>query len=233
MARRRSHGKSRRRKKRKSSNRIHSVVIRGPSAFPDRVFVRLRYTNSYNQLFAGLNVRTFSGNALSRPDISSATQLPRGFREWMNIYDLCKCHKSSIMVDCLNMATSTSLDCVVLPYDAQVQPVLVDTEDGREQPYAKSRRAGTRQGNTASVTIRNSMKTKTLYGTKFINDTYAHTLTGAPTNQWDWDIFVQNLVDDSGPVDAEISVRVTYFVELYNRKFIPRSEAPGLEAKTA
>lgn len=225
---RRSRGKSRRHKKRRSSNKIHSVIIRGPSAFPDRVFVRLRYINSYRLAFAGLNLATFSGNALSRPDISEPSQLPRGLIEWMNIYDLVKCHKSNISVQALNADVFSPCDVAVLPH-GEVAPVILDTEDAREQPYCKSKRCGSRNGGGAVVSVRNSMKTKTLYGTKFINDTYAGTLTAPPSQQWFWAVYLQHLTDDVGEVTMDISVTVTYFVEFYNRKYIPRSEAPLIE----
>jgi len=231
MARKRSHAKPRRRRRRKSSNRIHSVVIRGPSAFPDRVFVRLKYSNSFRLTGTGLNTLTFSGNAMNRPDLQQPTQLCRGLREWMNIYDTVKVHKSNISVDCHNQHNVATTDCVVLPFN-EVAPSFVDTEDAREQPYAKSRRAGSRNGNTASVIIRNSMKTKTVFGTKFINDTYAGSLTSAPAEQWFWECYFQDLVEDTTmALDMEVSVTLTYFIELYERKFIPRSESPSLEIK--
>lgn len=219
--------RNRRRRRRRNRRAIKSVVIRGPSAFPDRVFVRLRYNNSIAIAFAGINALTFSGNAVNAPDVQAPSQQPRGFREWMAIYDLVKCHKSSIRVDVVNLDSNLSYDAVLLPH-LEAPPAFIDTEDAREQPYAKSRRLGPRGGNRGLVTFHNNMKTKVVFGTRFIDDLYAGDINTPPVKQWFWTLYYQNLVDDEGLVNADVSVAVTYWIELYARKVIPRSEAPDL-----
>lgn len=224
--RKRSNKRRRRKGRKRSTNRIHSVVIRGPSAFPDRVYVRLKYTNSI-AISATALVRTkFSGNSLFRPDFTATTQMPRGFDQWMAVYNLYKVHKSTIRAEVLNLAPALTLDAVLLP--AKSDPTLVDTEDAREQPYARSKRLSALSGNKGAVSLFNSMKTKVIYGTRFINDDYSAGPTGNPNPEWQWYLYIQNLVDDMGTVNCDISISLTYYVELFRRKFIPRSESGAL-----
>lgn len=211
----------RRRGNKRSSNRINSIVIRGPSAFPDRVFVRLKYTNSIAISTTSLIASRFAGNSVQRPDYQVTTQKCRGFLEWMAIYSNYKVHKSSIRVQVLNLDPSLTLDCVVL--SDRGTPSFIDTEDAREQPYAKSKRISPLSGNTSSVSIFNSMKTKTIFGSRWIDDDYTGTRTTNPSSNWDWYVYVQNLVNDVGTVNCDISVSLTYFVEFTRRQFIPRS----------
>lgn len=226
MARRKRRLRRKRRYKRKRNRRnIRSVIVRGPSAFPDKVYVRLRYTNSIALAFAGLNDIVFSGNNLESPDLQAATEQPRGFREWMSVYDKFKVHKSSIVIDVLNLDNSLAFDSVVVPHII-ASPTITDTEDAREQPYAKSKRIAPR-GSGSYKTIRNNMKTKVIYGHKFIDDDYAGNVSTPPLNQWFWTFYYQNLVNDVGATNCDVSFAVTYYCEFFAREFIPRSVEPS------
>jgi len=209
-----------RRRKTRSSNKINSVVIRGPSAFPDRVFVRLKYTNSIAVSGTTLISSIFSGNDLTKPDFQSTTQLCRGYNEWMDIYSRFKVHKSTIRVEALNL-DSLNADLVVVPNRAV--PTIIDTEDAREQPYAKSKRISNSTGSRSAVSTYNSMKTKTIYGTRFIDLDFAGSVSTSPPQSYEWYVYVQNLVNDAGTINLDLSVTITYFVELFSRKFIARS----------
>lgn len=215
----------RRRRRKKNRRDIRSIIVRGPSAFPDRVYVRLRYTNSFALAFAGINDIVFSGNAPQAPDILAVEQQPRGFREWMSVYGLVKAHKSSIKVDFLNLDNASALDCVILPH-VQISPSFLDTEDVREQPYAKSKRVSPRGGNATLATVYNTMKTKVVFGQRFIDDNYAGTVDAVPNERWFWTVYVQNLTNDTGTVNCDISVSLTYWVEFYQREILPRSVSP-------
>ncbi len=220
----RKHRRKRRTRRRKSShNKINSVIIRGPSAFPDRVYVRLKYTNSLAISISALNFLEFSGNGVNQPDDQATAERPRGFNEWMAIYARYKCHKSSISVQILNLDALT-LDAVVVP--SVLAPTgVIDTEDVREQPYARSRRLTGASGSISGVTIFNSMKTKTMYGTRFIDREFTGAISTKPSQQWNWRIYTQNLTNDVGTTNLDVSVSITYFIELSQRHFIQRSQA--------
>lgn len=218
--------RTRRRRRGNPRMRLNSIRIRGPSAFPDKVFVRLRYLDSLAIAFSGLNAITFSGNSLFGPDPQAIGNQPRGFQEWMAIYGKYKVHKSSIKCVVLNVDNSVNLDAVVLPHVGTI-PAIVDTEDAREQPYAKSKQLGARGSNAAVRTIYNNMKTKVVFGNRWTDDEYGADVNNPPLKQWFWAVFLQHLVSNTGTVNADIAVSITYFCEFYQRKFIPPSVDPA------
>jgi len=210
-----------------SSNRLHSLVVRGPSAFPDKMFVRLKYSSSFAISTSALTSQIFSGNSVDEPDKALTSQRPRGYDQWMSIYGRYVVHKSSIRVQVLNLDPALTLDCVILPNDGVAS--FVDTEDAREQPYAKSRRISPLSGSNSAISMFNSMKTKTIMGQRTLQDlTYSAQQGFNPGQEWEWYVYLQNLVNDTGVVNCDISVSLTYYCEFFRRKFIPRS-SDGLQ----
>ncbi len=69
----------------------------------------------------------------------------------------------------------------------------------------------------------NSMKTKVLYGTKFIDDDYSANATSNPDRGFFWHLYLQNLVNDVGTLNCDTSISITYYCELFRREFIQRS----------
>lgn len=212
----------RRRRRRRSKRQINTVVIRGPAIFPDRVFVRLKYTNSFAVSTSALNTTRMSGNSLHRPDYQALSQQVRGFDQWMAIYGRYKVHKSTIRVQVINLGAAANIDAVVLP--DRGNPSFIDTEDAREQPYAKSKRLSPLSGPTGAISIFNGMKTRTIYGTKVDYIDFSADAASNPPQEWDWYVYLQNLTNDSGVVNCDVSVSMMYYVELNQRNFIPRSE---------
>lgn len=223
---RRRKRRPRRRRRGMSSLQLNSVIVRGPSAFPDRVFVRLKYTNSIAISTSALSELEFGGNTLNRPDFQSVNEKCRGYFEWMNLYSEFTVHKSSIRVQVLNLDPALTLDCVLLPNAGTDNPSFVDTEDAREQPYAKSRRISPLSGNTSSISLFNSFTTKVIFGTRRLESSeYSGEIATFPIRRWSWFVYIQNLVNDVGTVNCDTSITMTYFVEFSRRKFIARSTA--------
>ncbi len=212
--------KYRKRKKRKykkrKSRQPSTVVIRGVSLVPDRLFVKLKYSQMLNFTQTGvLGFNVFRGNSLFDPDQTGAgTTQPMGFDQWKLLYERYKVHASSISLRVVN-STSTVTKLVLFPMTDAVS-LVNDINEASEQPYSKSRMI-TGQGGSPFVNIYNKMSTKKIRGVRIpLDDDYSANIDANPARQWFWHILCQDPLF-TGTLDLLVDVSIIYYAEFMKR----------------
>lgn len=108
------------RRKRKTYSQM--TLIKNPSigGFPKSAFTRLKYiyNGSLNVGAAGLNtVQVFRANSPYDPDQTGVGAQPRGFDQWMTLYDHFFVKRSKIIVDFHNGDATYEVQCGIAVRD--------------------------------------------------------------------------------------------------------------------
>lgn len=217
--------------RRKRMGKPTTLSIRGPpSAFPDRLRVKLRYSSVYTfSIVAGVaTYNQFRGNSIFDPDLTGVGHQPLGFDQWANFYGSYKVHGSSIQASLVNTSTtSTQFDqnvgfLVVYPQTGTAAP---SSTESIEQPYSKYKMINPFGGH-AGKTIKSYMSTARIYGVPRlavgIEDDFAGAVTTNPSNQWCWNV-IGGTLNSSNNTTFSLLVRLTYYVEYWNRKQLSQS----------
>lgn len=232
-------GRMFRRKRRTSRKRFRrksrgpsKCVVRGSSIVPDRYFVKLHYNTfeTFNTAAAAAGAYVMSQNSCYDPDVTGTGHQPRGFDQLAALYNRYVVHKSRCTVAFGNEQSasfpgqsvgttqagySQHIQCSVYPTD---RPTAVDTTEPYETRYAKIKTIATAEAGTKIVS--NSIKTKKLAGIKVLDDTYQGATGGGitsgtdPARQYYWIIYaIAN--DRATEINAEVNIRMTYWVEFF------------------
>lgn len=204
------------------------TVARGPSGFPDAIFVKLKYTQRLAQTHAaGVGAeQVFRGNSIFDPDLTGGGHQPYGFDQWSNFYSYYTVYGSSCKVQ-LIPTTSTFLgyDCAVVPsLDSTIISTSPDTPI-EEMPYSKYRIVAAYAVGTIPA-IKSYMSTAKIFGAEPVavktEDNYSSTVGNNPANVWYWNIITQP--SDLTTANANnLLVTITYYVQFSARKEIGSS----------
>lgn len=222
MARKRFRRKRRRfrRKKRSSKrSRINTVIIRGPTVCPDKVLVKLKYSD--NQLFTAANLTTlvYRGNGLFDPDQSGIGTQPYGFDQWAMFYQRYKVNAAKILIRIINESTTENAQVSCFPSTITTHPFAF-VQQAVDAPYNKDRIVGP-EGSSNIKYLTNYTTTKSIRGTEFIDEDFASQTTTVPGRQWFYLVLANNL--DGSALRLRMQVTITYFCEFYKRLNIPVS----------
>lgn len=111
------------------------VLIKNPTlgGFPKSVFTKLRYVYNgvLNPGVAGTNATTvFRCNSLYDPDYSGAGAQPRGFDQWMGLYDHYFVKRSKIVVEFHNGDSTYEVQVgIALRDDVSTEATTVDYQE--------------------------------------------------------------------------------------------------------
>lgn len=217
-------------RKRKAGLRPRTTVLRGPPGCPDSMFLKFTYQDVGNTAVThGTNqVVDFSGNCCAEPVVGDTSKLCSFFNQWSVFYETATVYSSKIEVTVID-TTSTVNSCgyflAVVPLDGGSTPVTL--AQAMLQPRAKYRFI--QAGSGRMRPIRHFMSTACLLGMPKMQITadedFSHLMTiGAqPTRQWIWNVFLCPADQVNTDVTGVLSVKLTYYVKLTDRRMIPLS----------
>lgn len=206
-----------------------SQIARGPSGFPDNLFIKLRYTQRIAQTHAaGVGAeQVFRGNSLFDPDLTGGGHQPYGFDQWVNFYSYYTVYGSTCKVQ-LIPTTNTYLayDLAVVP---SLDQTIVSTDAStpvEEMPYSKYRLVPSYNVGLRDTVVKSYMSTAKIWGASPIavktEDAYSAAVTTNPASQWYWNVITQPS-DVSTANTNSILVTITYYCEFSARKDIGSS----------
>lgn len=193
--------------------------MRGPSGIPDKLMVRLVYSQQLSLTANGINRYVFRGNSVFDPDFTGVGHQPRFFDQYSPLYERYRVHASKINLKIINVDSSVC-GLGLIPLTASTSTEIGTITDCQEAPYMKFRWL---QGqiNQQLVTINSFMKTSAIRGESDKDDDYSAPVTGNPARQWFWHIIAAQS-DDSQPT-INMAVKLTYYVEFLRRKLVIQS----------
>lgn len=233
----RRHGRKRRktyRRRSKRRSRASTLTLRSPSAFPDSIYVKMRYTDLVTISWdtnAIPGIARYALNSPFDPQVSGGgaynTQA-YGFDQWAAIYNIYRCAGSSIRVRAI--PSTNSFDAY--HWRLSVFPTVVSSASVSDIPlqyqipYSKTVVGNVYQGRATSIS--HYMSVRKLAGvtkTTFEGDPfYASVITTDPANQMYWMLVANQSNQRTGaPAGIDCTVDLTYYVQFYNRKLVASS----------
>lgn len=214
-------------------NRASSLTLRAPTAFPDRLRIKFRYSDTINIIstLGNLTDYVFRGNSLFDPDYTSTGHQPFGLDQWNSLYGQYKVYGSSIWVKALNETASGTNDqyssCIAIVPSTQTAAFPGTTLAGgiEELPYARCRVFNNAIGKNE---VSHYMPTHRLVASsaKAVADDdwqYSSAFNSNPLAGWFWHVLTGPISGTSETVNITYLVRLTYYCELYYRDNLAKS----------
>lgn len=202
------------RRRGKGRSKPFSLTIRRPSCLPDRLFVKLKYTQ-LSYVVANAQPHTsmlFRGNSPWDPDYQLGGHSALGYDQWASLYHNYRVHKSHIFIR--TASASQAFKMSVVPTSIPVMPLNINT--AYEYPYAKVKTVST----TVSPDCKMSsyMYTKRIWGLRSIEyeDNCQAQVDAVPNNQWYWKLFFSSF-DGTTNMTLHMDIMLVYYVEFFNR----------------
>lgn len=196
-----------------------TLMIRNPLVVPDRIFVKLRYNEIINkQTATNFEYYEFAGNDVYDPNVTSTGTQPTGYDQWSAFYTLFRVHASKIKIAVSSQAGTHTQIVGIVPQTASA--ALAGINEAARDPRARTKQLAASANNV--VYLSNYLSSKKAFGERQLDDivysgTTGNVGTGAsPSRLWYWSIFLAT-VDGANAIDAQLHVKVTYYVELYKR----------------
>lgn len=201
------------------------AIIRQPSALPDRMFVRLRYSQvvSFTGTAGALTTRVFSGNSVWDPDVTGAGGVAFQAAQWMSttvsgsLYRNYRVYASRIKVTANQPTSAAGVQIIIYPSPLSTGLVTTSADGARAAPYAKNRNYSY---GAFCYPLSAFMTTERIEGRAPGSVEYDNTLAAgygaSPTNQWYWHLGAC-ASDETNTVTATYQVELTYFTEMYLR----------------
>lgn len=182
------------RRKRKTSKRTtyrrkktnaDLTLVRNPKigGFPKALFTKLKYVHSgaLNPDVGGLNdIDVFRANGMFDPDATGAGHQPRGFDQWMAIYDHYYVKRSKITVNYHN--GDGSLEAMVGIALRDDTPTETDPNDYMEQD-SKYKLIGRVGSSDCHATLTKYFDWRKTHGSSYTDDQNKGSSTGDPAEQ--------------------------------------------------
>lgn len=203
--------------------RTRMMKVPAANVFPDRVRVKLTYTQEEELTQATfatpLEWRSIRGNGPFDPDFFIGGTQPLGWDQWVPFYNQAVVKASKITVNCANTGAGVGVFMLLLT----VRSAPVSTSNGiyaQQQPYCKYKFVGSIDSGRGNVNISHYMSTAKIFGvpgkTPAIEDDYASSTSSVPINEWYWHIYTYS--QSTSAFDPTFTIRVTYYVEFFDRK---------------
>lgn len=195
--------------------------VRGPGVVvPDKMLMKMSFLDVTHQAIGtvGSSVGGFSLSANSL-----FTNQPIGWAEISVLYRFYRVRACKATVRFVNMEAFPS-NCLLTPQNATLGITLANGQIAMQNAFVKYGQVSPVTG-MDHVTLKNYMSTVKLVGTQAVkwDDTYASIVTGGPTNQWFWTVYVYPLLSTDTYTAAKqvrIEFKMTYYVEWYERNIL-------------
>lgn len=226
---RRRTGGFRRRFKRGRKNNATTKIMRSPTGFPDRIFVKLKYSDiKVATTTAGAaSVQIWRANTVFDPDFTGVGHQPYATDQWGALYNKFRVHGSSIRCSSYETSGTIAWQEVILPHLATASPASIFPVE--EMPYVSVKT----QANNTSLNKQNMVKgrymgTSKIFGvdkqTVRSEDNFAgnYGTSTDPANLWYWTHFIYPM-DTSSTITVYVNYHLEFYVEWYQRKDLTHS----------
>ncbi len=204
-----------RRYKRKSRKGGYAVVIRGPSAFPDRYRAKLKWVN-HQGLTPGTATGTlvFRMNSCFDPGFTSGSSQPQGFDELASLYNRYRVFASSITIHITNFTVDMGMRFVLFPTN---ESAVNGVSNVLSSPYAKFKHVGSPTGIDVG-TMKHYMTVSKMRGQRGVSTDmdWTGSTGGNPQRIVFWGLSFEssNRVD---ALDIALLIQMTFYVEFTDR----------------
>ena len=192
------------------------VRIRGPSAVPDYVDVKLKYVEVGTKTATVVyNQAQYSGNSVFNPQNTGgygSSHQPMGFDQWATLYGSYMVKASSIEVDFVPSGVAQSLLYPVVASGTAPSTLAA----ALEYPRVKTTMSSIASGRTR---LKHYMTTAGVYGLKSLNNDdqpYCALVGANPALQWFW-IFGFQDPDVTTSTIQSAKITITYYVRFFGR----------------
>lgn len=205
-------------------NRIVTSKLSGPAQQPDRLMVKLKYTQKID--FSGANTvaQIFRANGLFDPDLSGSGFQPNGFDQYAAFYTRYRVHAAKIEGWYITDAATAGGTAVVSIAPSSTPTTVGGAFEGIiGNPYVKWCTVGPSSGeNNQKLTNYVSIqKFQGKPGVKY-DDVNAALIGALPSRETYW-ICEASAVDGISNVDMTGIFCITYYCEFYDRRQLSRS----------
>lgn len=209
-------------KKIKRREKPTSVIIKQPSGLPDRLFVKLKYTEflTWTQTLGTLSSNIYRGNSLFDPDLTGTGGQPYLFDQWSALYNNYRVHGCKVrfemtgngggVFNCVRMGITPSTQSST--FGASGQELI------QEQPRSKWRMWNMGAASVGQGIVKHYISTRQAIGLNKAGESdqdYQATVTANPAKQWYFHCWCYT--PDGNTIAASSSITLTYFAEFYNR----------------
>lgn len=208
--------------------------IRGIQAFPERQFVKLRYSQDVSLTLGTIGSSTpawvFRGNSIYDPDQSSTGHAPYAYDIYAQVYNRYRVYGSKIRcrfsLEAFNVSTGNTggAKFYVVPFNttSAVAATLDEAPGVRRKIWAAAY--------SRSPSIGAYCSTAKAWGiskqTAKTNAEFSAGIAGNPGSEWYWIVAARH-IDDTAVAAASMTVRVNvtvvYYAVLYDRNWLPQS----------
>lgn len=224
--------RNRRRFGRKARNKATQTIIRAPSGFPDRIFTKLKYSEIFQvDVIPTVLEIVFRGNGPYDPEVSFGGHSPMYYNDYANLYRRYTCFGSKIQLDVLNKSSTSGAAIILSPSTDDFASGVFSTV--LEQPRSKimriipiASRVSHRMKMYASTLQQLGIPKSAMY-----DDLVTSPVNNVPTNQWFWNLLIQNS-NDTGSLSLSIILQMTYYVCFFDRSEGIPSEFIGEDGPT-
>lgn len=196
----------------------------GGRGIADQVYVKMCYVErfDFSQLLNYTSQITMKGNSLFDPNQSGTGHQPLYFDQYAALYSRYRVFGSAITVDVINNSGSAAIYYVVNA-TTDVNS-FADIPTLLEQPHSMSPKIVPIAARVSSRTkmYASTRQVQGLAKTQIYDDVQSAPVTTDPNNVWYWNILF-NTVDNLNGISGICIVKLVYFVEFYDRKFIAGS----------
>lgn len=202
-----------------------TAVVKGISPFPDRMFVKLRWTFFADQSTtspASYDYLSYRGNSPYDPYYTGVTGgQPMGYDQYAAIYDRVLCRASKITV-CFTPDSSQDVDCAIVASDATTPNTTWSNIYSR---------ANSVKGVMLPIGSAQKCKMLTMYrtvrkifGLKKLDeaeDSYIALTSGNPGNQFFYHVFIGPVDRTSYPsLNVHTRVTITYYCLFFQKNLL-------------
>ncbi len=211
--------KRRGKKRRHRKSKFTRVSIKGSQVIPDKLMVKLAYTDLLQRGGSSTDEYVFRGNSLFDPDFTSTGTQPLGFDQYSAFYGEYKVYSSKISLQIVNN-TSVGMNVSLLPtmQSGGAGSFIVSCQ----QPYVRYKFAGGISAQS-KIFLKSYMSSTKMWGRPVApEDNFTASITGNPVNVWFW-VIEMTSSDESTVLDYDMLVKVVYYVEFSKRLILAAS----------
>jgi len=215
--RRRTRRRTRIYRRRRRTNRFSgkNIIRRMPTALPDMIKTRMRY--SFTLAVIGGGTYVFRGNSIYDPNLTGTGHQPAYHDFYEQQYLSYYVSGSSVKYRFTQLLTGDALQITCVP--SLVDPGASFTTSfthQRELPRSKTRIIS---GNANGATIRHRSSTKKMWGFGYDRSSVSSDVGSDPTAQWYWIVHWQSF--SGATINGHVDVDLVYDVIWYNKKSLP------------
>lgn len=216
--------RKRKRRFRKKRNGPKTLILRGPTAVPDQMLVKMKYVQLFTLSSAGGNTahQVFRGNSIFDPDFTGVGGQPMSRDQWQDFYQRYTVTGSSIKVEYNLQASADGIGSIMGIVPVDTSGAVTGIGQAIELPYSKHISVPNNQ--SVPLVLKNYITTKKKFGYKNIlqEDDLSATFGANPVEQYFWNVYMIT-ADALSSSTANCVATITYYVRMFDRKDLSRS----------